>query len=382
MKSGFCEKLQPLSAAPKIWAARAEYTDGDVKGLFYESVPYQGKPTRVFAWLGFPEKASAKSPVPGIVLVHGGGGTAMSDWVRFWNAKGYAAIAMDTCGCVPGWRENPYCAAWPRHDHSGPLHDRQILKSEEMAPEDQWPYHGTAAILGAFAVLASQPRVKADCIGLTGISWGGFLSCIAGRIESRFRFVIPVYGCGGFNSEAASLCANMPSRLRNRWFSLWDPDLYLPKAKAPFLWITDAEDPAYPVNFWAASASLTKNPNCRQSLRIIDFCHDHLRCSQSNTIPDYARAMLANETLPSLNGTKLQGHQFVCMLLDGGRKIVSMELAYTRVSGVWADAVWRTVPAVRDGSKLSADVPMFARAAFFRVRDDAGSVWTSPPLFL
>ncbi len=381
MKSGYCERLEPLKKAPKIWNARSEYADGDIKGIFYESVPYKGKATRVFAWLGFPEGASAKSPVPGIVLVHGGGGTAMSDWVRFWNAKGYAAIAMDTCGCVPGWRENPYCAAWPRHSHSGPLHADQMLKSEEP-PEDQWPFHGTAAILGAFAVLAAQPGVKADCIGLTGISWGGFLSCIAGSLESRFRFVIPVYGCGGFNSETASLCATSPQRLRNRWFSLWDPDLYLPKASSPFLWITDAEDPAYPLDFWAGSASLTKNPNCRQSLRIIDFCHDHLRCRQSHTIPDYANAMLANEPLPWLNGTKLQSRKFVCSMNANGRKIVSFELAYTRVSGVWMDSVWRTTPAVQEGQKLSADVPMFTKSAFFRIRDEGGSLWTSPPLFL
>ena len=32
------------------------------------------------------------------VLVHGGGGTAFDAWVRLWNDRGYAAIAMDLAG--------------------------------------------------------------------------------------------------------------------------------------------------------------------------------------------------------------------------------------------------------------------------------------------
>ena len=30
--------------------------------------------------------------VPGMVLVHGGGGTAFASWVKRWNDRGYAAM--------------------------------------------------------------------------------------------------------------------------------------------------------------------------------------------------------------------------------------------------------------------------------------------------
>ena len=36
-----------------------------------------------------------------VVLVHGGGGTAFSEWVKLWAKRGYAAIAMDLAGCGP-----------------------------------------------------------------------------------------------------------------------------------------------------------------------------------------------------------------------------------------------------------------------------------------
>ncbi len=53
-----------------------------VKAYFLESVSYQGEKTKVFAFVGIPENASKDTPVPGIVLVYGGGGTAFPDWVK------------------------------------------------------------------------------------------------------------------------------------------------------------------------------------------------------------------------------------------------------------------------------------------------------------
>ena len=71
--------------------------------------------TRVFAYYGLP-KVAPGTKVPGMVLVHGGGGTAFDAWVRLWNSRGYAAIAMDTCGCVP---IGSY-GKWQRHAAGGP----------------------------------------------------------------------------------------------------------------------------------------------------------------------------------------------------------------------------------------------------------------------
>ena len=49
-----------------------------VEPIFIEGEPLKGKPTRVFAWWGLPEGASADRKVPAMVLVHGGGGTAFA----------------------------------------------------------------------------------------------------------------------------------------------------------------------------------------------------------------------------------------------------------------------------------------------------------------
>ena len=51
--------------------------DGPIHSLTYAGEPYQGHPTRVFAYYASPTTLGStadKPPYPGIVLVHGGGG--------------------------------------------------------------------------------------------------------------------------------------------------------------------------------------------------------------------------------------------------------------------------------------------------------------------
>ena len=71
-----------------------------VKALWFEGAEYQGQKTKVFALIGYPEiKEGEKAPA--IVLVHGGGGHPYAEWIRKWNKRGYAAIAIDTTGHFP-----------------------------------------------------------------------------------------------------------------------------------------------------------------------------------------------------------------------------------------------------------------------------------------
>jgi cephalosporin-C deacetylase-like acetyl esterase len=76
--------VDTCAQAPKTYDAEGFKPDGTVHAIFYEALPWNGKPTRVFAWIGLPAKRVGK--VPGIVVVHGGGGTAYKEWVQKWNA--------------------------------------------------------------------------------------------------------------------------------------------------------------------------------------------------------------------------------------------------------------------------------------------------------
>jgi dipeptidyl aminopeptidase/acylaminoacyl peptidase len=42
--------------------------------------------------------------------------------------------------------------------------------------KDQWPYHAVSAVILSHNFLRSLPQIDKKKIGITGISWGGYLS--------------------------------------------------------------------------------------------------------------------------------------------------------------------------------------------------------------
>src|SRR5437588_291486 len=106
--------MKALSIAPRMVDDPTRSTE-DVKAIFYDGVPWKGRPSRVFAYYGLP-KASEGERVPAMVLVHGGGGSAFIPCVRLWTSRGYAAIAMDTCGCISSSGYSNH----PRDEQGGP----------------------------------------------------------------------------------------------------------------------------------------------------------------------------------------------------------------------------------------------------------------------
>lgn len=162
--------LEKLSVAPRVYPA--ELREDPLHAIFYEGLPWRGKPTRVFAWYGIPAN-QGNGKVPAIVLVHGGGGTAFADWVKLWNSRGYAAIAMDTCGSVPsrGSGEPGGAENRPRHEFAGPPGWDASFQQTDWPVEDQWTYHAVADIMLANSLIRSFPEVDPERVGITGISW-------------------------------------------------------------------------------------------------------------------------------------------------------------------------------------------------------------------
>ncbi len=84
--------LAELRTVPKMQSANRYASSRELRAIYFDGLDYMGKKTKFFAWLGLPEQS--KGTVPGIVLVHGGGGTAFKRWVERWTDRGYAAISI------------------------------------------------------------------------------------------------------------------------------------------------------------------------------------------------------------------------------------------------------------------------------------------------
>lgn len=226
---------QSLLQPPKYEdAEKVVSKEPNVRGVFYDTKTWQGKPTKSFAWIGIPKHQPGEK-LPAMVLVHGGGGTAFDNWVKLWNDRGYAAIAMDVCGCVPV--KVPGTKTWQRGEEGGPGGWDPFPQIEQPVT-DQWPYQAMCDVILANSLIRSLPDVDADRVGLTGISWGGYLTCMVPAVDARFKFAVPVYGCG-FIDECVwkPNLAKLPKEQAERWLQLWDPRYWLPNVTMPTLWV-------------------------------------------------------------------------------------------------------------------------------------------------
>jgi len=338
-----------------------------VEPIFFDGPPFQGQPTRVFAWLGVPEAPPGKK-LPGMVLVHGGGGTAFAHWVRMWNDRGYAAIAMDTCGCVPvGTYGN-----WQRHEHGGPAGWGGWDQIDDPR-EDQWAFHAVADALLAHSLLRSLPDVDPDRIGVTGISWGGYLTSLIAGVDHRFRLAAPVYGCG-FTLDMTfgdSVRALGPEGAE-RWMKWWDPSSYLAEARMPILWLDGTNDFAYTMNGWQESYRLPSGP--RYLCLRIRMPHGHTEGEVPEEIHAVADQILNDG--PALCRITSQGRDGdgVWATYEAEVPIAKAELCFTRDTGKWTDRAWDATPAELANGRATATLPEGVACYFLNLTDDRGLV--------
>src|SRR5262249_21875508 len=139
-------------------------------------------------------------------------------------------------------------AKWQRHEAGGPPGWGDFEHTDEPIT-DQWSYHAVSDVIRAHSLLRAMPEVDPDRIGITGISWGGYLTCIVSGLDHRFKFAAPVYGCGflGENSAWVPEFKRLGSK-GDRWLAMWDPSHYLKNTKIPMLWVTGTNDFAYPLD--------------------------------------------------------------------------------------------------------------------------------------
>jgi len=363
--------LAVLGQTPKTYPAPGLEVP-DVRSLFYDGPQFQGRPTRVFAYYGAPKVEPGKR-VPAMVLVHGGGGTAFDRWVKLWNQRGYAAIAMDLCGCVPV-RETP--KRWKQHEHGGPR-GWGGFEQIDLPAHDQWTYQAIADIVLAQSLIRSFPEVDPQRIGVTGISWGGYLTSLVSGVDGRFRFAVPVYGCGylGDNSAWLSNFERMTPDQRSRWLGWWDPSVYLRQTKIPMLWVNGTNDFAYPMDSWQKSYRSTQGLHTL-CLRV-RMPHGHGAAGENPPeIHAFAESLLnGGAPLAQVTGQGRRGAD-VWASYESSLPIVRAELNFTRDEGRWQQRKWETVPATLAPAAHRATVrlPAGVKVYYLNLVDSRGLI--------
>ena len=344
-----------------------ELTKDGLRAVWLEGEPWKGRPTYVFAYVVLPEGASSSKRVPGIVLAHGGGGTAYPAWPKTWAKHGYAAIVVDTCGHLPIKPPGGKWNEWVSSAVGGPYGwGRVDLGLEPVS--DQWPYHAVGALVRAHSYLLSLPEVDSDKTGLTGISWGGFLTILTAATDRRFKFAMPVYSCGyysemerttGFYSAGRKAA---PKGAVERWDELFDPKFYAPRMDMPVFWFASSNDLAFPFDLLQKTVRL---PKARPGLAVrVKMIHSHGPAGEN--MPElfrFADHVVRGATeLPSVGEPKVSGDTVSVPFEMKGNVLKRVELNWCADSLPTPKSDWKVKPqSLPTGGVFQAKVPSGAR---------------------
>jgi dienelactone hydrolase len=345
-----------------------------VQELYYQGEPVGGKPSRVFAFLARPSGIRGE-PSPGIVLVHGGGGKAFIEWARHWAKRGYVALAMDLSGNGP---------AGKLPDGGPDQADKvKFREFDRESVHEMWTYHAVAAVIRGHSLLQSLPEVDARRTGITGISWGGYLTCIVAGLDQRFKVAAPVYGCGflGENSvwKDGSLAA-MSEESRELWLELFDPRYYVGRIRCPILFLNGTTDFAYPLDSY--QKTYRQVPQTLRSVVVVpDLPHGHIW-----TFPEvdaFVDSVIAGGVrLPKAGPAVLEGNTLAARVTTP-LPLKEATLCYTTSDGPWPGREWRTIPAQFRGDQVMAILPEDRpRVAFLAGADTRGLRFSSEHLEL
>lgn len=343
-------------------------SEGPIQAILYAGEPYRGEETQVFAYMGVPE--AKESSFPAMVCVHGGGGRAFKEWVALWNARGYAAIAMDLAGCGPDGERLPW---------GGPGQGPQEKFDDlfRLGWKDCWTYHAVASVIRGHSIVRSLPGVDPKRTGVTGISWGGYLTCILAGVDTRFACAIPVYGCGFLqnNSGWMDVFSRMNEHQRRQWHDLCDPSVYFRHSTMPMFFLNGTNDKAYPLDSYQRSYSVVKGP-LTLAIRH-DMKHSHPAGWAPQEIYTYTDHLFRGTPgLPQIGAPVTEGNE-VSALVRADRELAKANLVYTLDHGDWLGRTWHEVPGYLGQGRVHASLPDGAMTYFLAVVDAAGNYVSS-----
>ena len=397
--SALCTSLQAEKVGPwdldalknNVPAMKWVRQDQPIHSLTYAGEKYQAHDTEVFAFYASPITIGEGKPgakFPGVVLIHGGGGTAFADWVHLWAKRGYAAIAMDLNGSRPPDPEfdpktgmaigNGHRGERKRLPNGGPAHGHPEKFDCVLTPDtsDDWPFHAAASVMRAHTLLRSFPEVDAEHTAVTGISWGGYTTCLVASLDDRFNAAVPVYGCG-FLHEGESVQKPSIDKLdaehRALWVKEYDPGSLLPRCHVPILFVNGTNDVHYVLDSYMKSYAVVPG---EKHIRIeVNMPHGHPPGWAPQEIGLFIDSKCRGGVALTVPGKpQIQGDQVV-VSCTSSLPLKEAKLNYTTDTGLRSKRKWTSVPATITGNTITATKPPAgANTWYVSVSDERGAM--------
>ncbi|MGO4292013.1 alpha/beta hydrolase family protein [Chitinophaga sp. RAB17] len=338
-------------------------------GILYKGLPYHDSTRQVFAYYATPGTVTGNKSLdhdlPGVVLVHGGGGAAFKEWAIMWAKKGYAAIAMDLRGNGPGKVHLQHGFVEP--DNKTPYF------TITPALSGQWMYQAVADVILAHNLLRSKPELDSNRIALTGISWGGIISSLLAGVDNRYQVVVPVYGCGYLfeNSSMRRELDLLSAADRQTWIQQYDPSQYISKAVMPVLFVNGTNDGHFYLDSYKKTYEQVKN---RHLCVKVGLKHSHHAGWDNEEIFCFINSYL-NHTPPlALIKKSVVAKTGISARVQSATPLTGAFIHYTTDTTILLkDKVWQTAKAEMQGRYIKAPLPPAGTLIWFlSVTDQRG----------
>lgn len=362
--------------------------EGAVHALTYAGEKYEGHDTDVFAFYASPitlGAAKTGTKFPGVVCIHGGGGTAFAEWVYLWAKRGYAAIAMDLNGSRPPDPAYDAAGAAVGNGHrgertrlpkGGPPHGAaEKFDSIGGDTSDDWPFHAAASVMRAHSLLRSFPEVDAENTAVTGISWGGYTTCLVASLDDRFKAAVPVYGCG-FLHEGESVQKPSIDKLGDRkalWVKEYDPGSLLPRCRVPIFFVNGTNDIHYVLDSYMKSYDVV--PGEKQMRIEVKMPHGHPPGWAPQEIGIFIDSKCRGGKPLPIPGQPVNAGGQISVPYTSAVALKEAALHYTTDAGPRSKREWKSMPAtIGEDLVITPPPPKGANTWYVSLTDERGAM--------
>ena len=319
--------FQELSAVPSFREVPfPEAQSEKLRPLLVSGKGPGGTNAEFFVYYAVPEGKAPAAGWPGVVLVHGGGGTAFPRWIREWQDLGFAVIAMDWYNQYPA----PGIALSNKTD---------LARVPLPGGKRQDHVANVANMVLSHSLLRSFPEVDAGHTLFVGLSWGSWYGGCVAAVDSRFRGAIMIYCCD--YKENKSTIVN---------------GRFLHAAKVPMWWSVSTNDQnVTPDTSNAGFEECARFDGCSIVNRLP---HSHIGFSFPSVHKMARYYGGVGKRLPNLGEVALKDGVARAKILDRGDGIAWAKIGYTTETKEKTHLCeWRYADAAIEGDEVVATVP-------------------------
>ena len=350
-----------------LWSERKTKTYGELdkgtaKGIFVETLENE----YAFAYVALPANAGKENKVPAVVLVHGATGTAFYDWAVAWAEKGYAAIAMDTEGKMPTLQTSINNSNYADYRESIENHGPEQSHFTDYANDvtSQWSYHALAVVIACTTYISSLDCVDGTRVGITGVSYGGYLTCLATAYDDRYAFSVPVYGtlANRYGSNPFAEYINS-----NKAYGL-DDETQLSLNRTPMLLVTGENDTHFSLNSAVRTAQAAKADICI----VPGLVHGHNQCLGVPEIFAFADEICFGKTPLGRIVIPADETGYMQIVLPQGVSVAKADYYYTFDEDLNRDSLWNKTACDVNGGDIFAMADVKHKNGFILAEDSRG----------